>query len=225
MSTKKVKKTKTRPTKLEKRFNFLRGVAKSLFKVFFPCEIHGCIKNADGPLILIGNHYSYLDVVYPVMAFDGAIHFVAKRELWEGGAAMKRFVVRMEAIPVNRDGNDVQAIKDCLRILKNDGTLCIFPEGTRNKSYDDILPFKSGAALLSIKTQTPIIPIVKVTKSKLFRKTHVIIGDPIEFRQFYGKKVSKEEIDGCDETLRTAVKNMRLAFLSTHKVKIKNGKL
>lgn len=216
---------KAKKTKLEKRFSLLRRLAKSVFRWFFPCEFHGNLQKFDGPAIIIGNHYSYLDVVYPLFVTDGAMHFIAKRDLWEGGGTMKRFVEKMECILVNRDGSDVQAIKDCLRILKSGGVVCIFPEGTRNKSYDDILPFKSGASLLSIKTQTPIVPIVKVTKSKIFRKTHVIIGDPVEFRQYYGKKVSKEELDECDETLRTAVKNMRLAFLDTHKVKIKSGKV
>ncbi len=220
MATKKAKKTK-----LEKRFGLLRRLAKTVFRLFFPCEFHGNTEKYDGPAILIGNHYGYLDVVYPLFVTDGAMHFVAKRDLWEGGGAMKRFVKKMECIPVSRDGSDVQAIKDCLRILKSDGIVCIFPEGTRNKSYDDILPFKSGASLLAIKTQTPIVPIVKVTKSKMFRKTHVIVGDPIEFRQYYGKKVSKEELDECDETLRVAVKNMRLAFLDTHKIKVRSGKV
>lgn len=223
MAIKKAK--KTIPTKLEKRFDFYRGLAKTIYRLFFPYELHGNTEKYNGPAILIGNHYNYFDVVYPLFVTDAGMHFVAKRELWEGGAAMKRFVKKMECIPVSRDGNDVQAIKDCLRVLKSDGVICIFPEGTRNKSYDDILPFKSGASLLSIKTRTPIIPIVKVTKTKIFRKTHVIIGDPVEFRQFYGKKVSKEELDECDETLRVAVKNMRLAFLDTHKVKIRSGKM
>ncbi|MDE7086711.1 MAG: hypothetical protein K2O67_00795, partial [Clostridia bacterium] len=92
-------------------------------------------------------------------------------------------------------------------------------------SYTEILPFHGGAAALSIKTQTPIIPIVKITRVKAFKKTHVVYGDPIEFRQYYGKKVTKEQLEECDEVLRQAVWNMRLAFLETHKVKIKSDKV
>lgn len=223
MAIKEAKKTK-KTSKLEKRFNLLRGLAKTVFRCFFPCEFHGNTEKHNGATILIGNHYSLLDVAYPLFVTDCAMHFVAKRDLWEGGATMKRFVKKMECIPVDRDGTDVQAVKDCLRILKSGGVICIFPEGKRNKSSDDILPFKGGASLLSIRTQTPIVPIVKVTKPKIFRKTHVIVGDPIEFRQYYDKKVSKEELEECDETLRTAVKNMRLAFIETHNIKIKSGK-
>ena len=219
------KKKKTKPTKLEKFFKALHFWEKHLYRVFCPYELHGNLtKYNEGPLLIIGNHYSYMDVVFPCLITDRPIHFVAKQELWDNGGFMKKFVKKCECIPVKRDGSDVQAIKECMRILKAGGVINIFPEGTRNHSYDGLLPFHGGAAALSIKTQTPIVPIVKITKTGVFKKTRVVIGDPIEFKQYYGKKVSKEQLDRCDEILREAMWNMRLAFLDAHDVKIKKNK-
>ncbi|MDE7076690.1 MAG: 1-acyl-sn-glycerol-3-phosphate acyltransferase [Clostridia bacterium] len=187
--------------------------------------MHGNItKHNDGPLIIIGNHYSLFDVVFPVLITDRPIHFIAKSELWKGGL-MKKFVQTCECIPAKRDGTDIQAVKDAMRILKDGGVINIFPEGMRNKTYSEFLPFHGGAAALSIKTQTPIIPFVSITKIKPFKKTHVVYGDPIEFRQYYGKKITKEQLDECDKILREAMWNMRLAFMEKNKIKIKSDKV
>ena len=215
---------KKKKSGLEKFFKFLRSVARGIYRVFFPYTLHGNLtKYNDGSLITVGNHYSYMDVVFPVLITDKPIHYIAKQDLWTEGGLMKKFVVKCECIPVKRDGSDVQAIKESMRILKSGGVINIFPEGTRNRSYEEFLPFKSGAAALSIKTQSPIVPIDKVTKIKMFKRTHVLIGDPIEFRQYYGKHVTKEQLEECDEKLREAMWNMRLAFLERNK-DIKIGK-
>lgn len=224
--SKKEKKAKQKPTKLEKVFKLLRFWEKYMFRVFCPYERHGNLtKYENTPLICVGNHYSYMDVVFPCLVTNLPIHFIAKKELYDDGGLMKWFVKTCECIFVKRDGTDVQAIKDSMRVLKAGGVINIFPEGTRNHSYSELLPFRSGAAALSIKTQTPIIPIVKVTKIKMFKKTHVIFGDPIEFRQYYGKKVTKEQLDECDNILREAMTNMRLAFLDKYPIKIKSDKV
>ena len=216
---------KEKPTKLRKFFDLLHFWEKHLFRVVFPYELHGNLtKYEQGSLIVIGNHYSVLDVVYPCLLTKRPIHFMAKQELWKGGP-MKWFATKCECIPVKRDGSDVQAIKDAMRYLKNGEVINIFPEGTRNHSYADLLPFHGGAAALSIKMQTPIVPIVQVKKLKAFHKSHIIIGDPIEFKQFYNKRVTKEEIEACDKQLRDAVINMRLAFIEKYGIKFKSDKV
>ena len=214
-----------KPTKLEKVFKKLH-LLFMVAKLIYPFKIHGnATKRNEGSLIFIGNHYSYLDVIFPLIITDRPIHFVAKQELWDNGGLMKKFVQTCECIAVKRDGSDVQALKDCLRILRSGGAINIFPEGTRNRSYKEILPLQGGASMLSIKTQTPILPIVKVTRAKPFRRTHIIIGDPIEFKQYYGKKMTKEQVDECDETLRRAMQNMRLAFIEKYNIKFKSDKV
>lgn len=218
-----MKQKKKKPEKLDKVFRCLRFFLKSIYGLF-PYKLHGNLtKRNEGPLILIGNHYSMLDVFFPVLITDRPVRFIAKAELWNGGL-MKKFVQTCGCIPAKRDGTDIQAVKDAMRILKDGGVINIFPEGMRNKSYLEFLPFHGGAAALSIKTQTPIVPFVSITKIKPFKKTHVVYGDPIEFRQYYGKKMTKEQLDECDGILREAMWNMRLAFMERHNIKIKSDK-
>lgn len=220
-----MKEQKNQTEKLAKFFKVLRLWERFCFRVVCPYKLHGNVKKYEGKLITIGNHYSYMDVVFPCRVTDQPIIYVAKQELWDNGGFMAWFVRKCHCIPAKRDGSDVTTVKECFRVLKNGGVINIFPEGTRNHSYADLLPFHSGAAAISIKTQTPIVPIVKVTKIKPFRTTHIIVGDPIEFRQYYGKKVTKEELAECDNALRDAVKNMRLAFIDKYHIKIKSDKV
>jgi len=225
-SEKKEKKAEDDDAKLGWRFKLLRIWERCIYRFVCPYTLHGNLKKYnDGGVVMIGNHYSYMDVIFPCMLTDKPVRYVAKKELWDNGGFMAKFVQFAHCIPAKRDGSDVQTVKECLRILKNGGVLNIFPEGTRNHSYKELLPFRSGAAALSIKTQTPIVPIVKITKIGIFKRTHVVVGDPIEFRQYYGKRVTKEQLAECDEILRESMTNMRLAFIEKYNIKIKSDKI
>ncbi|MGN0824332.1 MAG: lysophospholipid acyltransferase family protein [Candidatus Coproplasma sp.] len=205
----------------ERMFKLIRFVEKYFFRWLFPYKLYGntTIYN-DGSLIAIGNHYSYLDVAFPLRITDKPVNFIAKQELWDKGGFLGWFVKKCQCIPAKRDGSDVATVKQSLKVLKEGGVINIFPEGTRNKEYGELLPFHGGAAALSIKTRTPIVPIIKITPVRLFKRTCVIIGDPIEFRQYYGKKVTKEELEKCDKKMREALNNMRLSFIEKYNVKL-----
>ena len=149
-----------------------------------------------------------LDPVYAAALTWEGIHFVAKRELFDS-KFMGFFVRNARVISVNRDGNDARGLLDCFKCLKNGEKLCIFPEGTRNKTDEEMLPFHSGAAVMAIKCKAPIVPIVIYNKPKFFRCTHVLIGDPIELSEYYGKKLSEEELSQVDEFLRNRMIEMK----------------
>lgn len=207
--------------KLRRIFDILRVLEKVFFRWIFPYKHHGNLtKYNNRPLVVVGNHYSIWDVVHSALLTDGSIRIIAKKELWNN-AIMRKFVNLAQCIPVGRDGADVQAVKTCLRCLKNDEIIAIFPEGTRNKSYDAFLPFKGGAAAFAIKTRTPIVPVVQVQKIRPFHRAHVIYGDPIELTKYYGKKLTGEELEEIDKWLSDVMFNMRQAFIDKYNPKIK----
>ena len=215
-----------RAKKLRKTFDMLRRLEKIIYRPLFPYKKHGNLtRHNDGPLIIIGNHYSIWDVVPAAMATDRAIHFMAKDELgkvkignWNIGEAALNW---LQCIPVKRDGSDVQAVKTCLRYLKNGEVVNIFPEGTRNHSYDEFLPFKGGAAALAIKTHAPIVPVIEVERIRLFHRVDVIYGDPIYLTKYYDKRLTADEIEKVDEWLRSVMMNMRQAFIDRHHPRLK----
>lgn len=216
------KKEKVKLTKIEKRFNRMRKLEPIFFRPFLPYKKHGHTEPfTDRAYIFVGNHRSIFDVVFSAVATNKPIHYLAKKELWDKGI-FKGFVRKCECIPVSRDGSDVKAVMLSMKYLKGGECISIFPEGKRNKTDEIFLPFKGGATAISIKTKTPIIPFVHYKKLRLFRRTYVMYGEPLEFTEYYGKRLTEEDIQKCDEILRNTMLEMYLKLEETYSKNKKN---
>ena len=159
--------------------------------------------------IYIGNHYSLWDIFYPAHTTWEGIHFLAKHSVLEA-PVIGAWARRVGVIGAQRDGSDVRTLMDSMKVLKNGEKISIFPEGTRNKTSDEeFLPFHGGAALLAIKTQTPVIPFVICNRPRVFRRTHVVFGEPMEFTEYYGKKLSQADYDEAEEKLKNKLYELR----------------
>lgn len=217
------KKEKVKLNAVSKWFRTLRRAEPILYRPLFPYKKYGHTeKFTDRAYIFVGNHLSVLDVVFPAVSTNRAVHFMAKKSLFEKGL-MRKFVLKCECIPVNRDGTDVKAVMMAMKYLKMGECVVIFPEGTRNKTNEIFLPFKGGATAISIKTKTPIVPMVQVKKIRMFHRANVLFGEPIEFTEYYDKRLTEEDINKCDEILRNKLYEM-YAQLTEILSKKKKGK-
>lgn len=217
------KKEKVKLNAVSKWFRTLRRAEPFLYRPIFPYKKYGHTEMfKDRAYIFVGNHLSVLDVVFPAVSTNRAVHFMAKSSLFEKGL-MKWFVHKCECIPVNRDGTDVKAVMQAMKYLKMGENVVIFPEGTRNKTKETFLPFKGGATAISIKTKTPIVPMVQVKKIRIFRKAHVLFGEPMEFTEYYDKRLTEEDVKKCDDILLAKLQEMH-AELTEILSKKKSGK-
>ena len=196
------KQKKKKLTKLEKWFRFMRRCYYTWGRILVPIKRLGHTEQFnDRAYIYVGNHLSLFDVVPVAASLDKPVHFMAKKELAEKRMG-RWFTKKCECILVNRDGTDVRAVMLAMKYLKNGESVCIFPEATRNKTDEIFLPFKSGAAALSIKTRTPIIMMIQRYKIRLFRRNWFYYAEPFEFTEYYDKKLTEEDILEADEKLR-----------------------
>ena len=193
---------------INKFLNFLRVLVIPFYYLAKPFRYYGNRKVKDGAFVYVCNHYTVFDIVYPVATTWESIHIISKREVFDS-AFLGWFARRIKAIPVNRDGNDVRALLECFKCLKNGEKMAIFPEGTRNKTDAEMLEFKHGASVMAIRTKTPIIPIVIYKKPRLFRMTHILVGDPFEFSEYYDRKLTDEDYAEADNKLREMMLQMR----------------
>ena len=194
-------KKKKKLTKTEKWFRTMRRIYFWFLSRFaFKYKRYGeRLKYNDRAYLIVGNHLYKTDVIPAAICTDRVVHFMAKSELFEKGWN-KWFTKKCECIPVSRDGSDVRALMQSMKYLKAGEFVCCFPEGTRNKSDELFLPFKSGAAAIAIKTKTPVLPMVQLKNYK--KRKPILYGEPFEMTQFYDKKMTPELIAEADEFLR-----------------------
>jgi 1-acyl-sn-glycerol-3-phosphate acyltransferase len=84
------------------------------------------------------------------------VHVLTKREMYDG--KLGRFLHASGQIPVLREGPDPAAVKAALRVLRDDGVVGVFPEGTRGAG--DVAHVKPGAAYLAMASGAPVVPLV-----------------------------------------------------------------
>ena len=114
------------------------------------------------------------------MATKRVIHYMAKKEYFDGKMAW--FFKLVGCIPVDRSIKDHNATEKALSILRNDGAIGLFPEGTRNKTKDVfLLPFKFGTVSMAKKTNATIVPF-GLTGDYKFRSKNLTIryGTPFK---------------------------------------------
>ncbi|MFD1732026.1 lysophospholipid acyltransferase family protein [Deinococcus malanensis] len=107
------------------------------------------------PLVIASNHRSALDPFLVARALPPGrfVQFMAKQELFL--PVIGAIIRAGGSFPVDRSSNDVQAIRTALRILAANGTVGIFPEGTRGGSGGEL---HGGVALIAAKGRAPILP-------------------------------------------------------------------
>lgn len=150
------------------------------------------------PVLYIGNHRSYFDIIITYARCPRLTGYVAKDSM-ENIPLLSIWMKRLHCLFMNRD--DVkEALKTILQgvdQIKNGISVCIFPEGTRNRTEELMLPFKEGSFKMAEKTGCAIIPMALTDTSDIFenhlpwlKAKHVILeyGKPI-----YPKELEKED--------------------------------
>ena len=181
--------------------NYLYKVCKVIYtvllKIIYKPKVIGKDNiPKDGSLIFAGNHRYAIDPTVVMMSTDRIVHYMAKEELFKG--LHGKIFNKIGLIKVYRGKPNYKAIEEAEKILNNGGTIGIFPEGTRNKTQNNLLEFRKGAVRIAKSTNIPILPFAIKGEYKLFRKSITLeFGNPID--------VNKMEIEEGNEYLRNEV--------------------
>lgn len=173
-------------------YSVIKFLANIIFRIFYRVKSYG-LENVpnEGRFILCSNHANNLDPVFISIVMPRQISWMAKKELFKY-KIISYLGYKLGAFPVDRSQSDISAIKNALRVLKEDKVLGIFPEGTRVKKMD-LESAKPGVALLSIKSGAPILPVHIESTYKLFSKINIYIGKPMDITNKDGSKPSQED--------------------------------
>ena len=196
-------------------FHFVQCLLALPIRMSYPTKFVGKNNIPKGACIIASNHTSNLDAVLLAVHTWEKKYYVAKKELFKS-KLIGSFLKSMGAIKIDRQSTDVAAIKNCMKVLKENKKLVIFPEGTRNKNEDMQLgEVKHGVAMFAIKAKVPIVPMFIAKKPKFWRKNRVVIGKPFTLEEFYGQKLDNDVLQKASDIVAEKMNELRETTLNS----------
>ncbi|MBQ0017223.1 MAG: 1-acyl-sn-glycerol-3-phosphate acyltransferase [Clostridiales bacterium] len=187
-------------------------------RILFPTRIKGKKNLPKGKAIYACNHQTNFDSIIIGTGFFRRLYALGKAELFKNkffGFILKK----LGCIKIERGKADIEAVKQTLTILKKkEKPMLIFPTGTRNSTPDELNEIKNGVAMFSVKSNSPIIPMVMIKKPIIFRPNKLIVGKPLDLSKYEGRVAGKELYDEISNDLTIALETL---LKENMKVKIK----
>lgn len=164
----------------KKGYIFLKTILKYPFKLWYNPKIIGVSNIPNkGPIIICANHKHIMDQCPILISTKRMVHYLAKKEYFDGKFSW--FFKMAGCISVNRNIKDKEASNHAIELLQNGYAVGLFPEGTRNRTNELLLPFKYGAVSMAKKTNAIIVPVGISGEYKFRSKNLVInIGKPFK---------------------------------------------
>lgn len=161
----------------------------------------------DTAVLYVGNHRSYFDIL---LTYDQAIRStgcVAKIEM-KRYPLLSNWMRNLHCTFLDRTDlkKGMATIKENIELLKNGVSINVYPEGTRNRTQDVLLPFHDGSMKMAERSGCPIVPVTMNNTNAIFEdhiprivKQHVVIcyGKPI-----YMDQMSREEKKMVSQTIQ-----------------------
>lgn len=175
----------------------------------------------QGPAMLIANHTSGVDNFLLQAGCRRVLGFLVAQE-WYDHKVCGIFCRLLHCIPVKRDGRDLSATRDAIRMLSQGRVVPLFPEGKiLPKSGLEIGPGRSGAAFLALRSQAPVYPAYiwgtpatnNVMKAFLgCSQANVIFGPPVDLSKYYNEHGTAENRAALNEVtnkMMTAIHQLK----------------
>lgn len=185
-------KTEKKKTGRSLLYEVCRALAWVLLHTILPVRYEHLERiQGDAPFIMIGNHLSNMDPIIAALAVKRyQLHFLAKKELGKAGVA-NWFLGKLHTIFVDRHNSDMEAMRACMKVVREGNVLGIFPEGTRH--HEGLMQeIESGVALIALRSGVPLIPVYIQGKLRPFRTLNVLIGEAIPLDDLREEGVNAE---------------------------------
>lgn len=152
-------------------------------------------------VLYIGNHRSFFDILLTYVLCPDLTGYVAKKEM-EPIPLLSTWMRYLHCLFLDRKDikEGMKTILTAIEKVKSGISICIFPEGTRNKGADELelLPFHDGSFKIATKSGCPIIPMAISNSAEIF-ENHFPKIKPCKVVVEYGKPIYPEELSREDK--------------------------
>lgn len=152
----------------------------------------------DEPVLYIGNHRSFFDVVVTYARCPGLTGYIAKDGV-NKVPIFRIWMKRLHCIFLKRDDmkEGLKVILKAIEYVKSGISICIFPEGTRNKDRNNpasLLPFKEGSFKIASKTGCKIVPMALIGTADIL-ENHFPWIHSTDIKLIYGEPIDVSDLD------------------------------
>jgi 1-acyl-sn-glycerol-3-phosphate acyltransferase len=199
-------------------YNIFYNLAKLLARIIFSMRvIHPERMVESGPLLIAVNHSSFFDPPLAGICSRRGVYYLARKTLLKWPFFGPLFPA-MNVIPVERDGNDMSALREVIKKVKEGNAELLFPEGTRSLD-GDLQPARAGIGLVIAKTGAPVLPMRIFGAYEAFPKNarrfqlsqiSVVIGEPIHFSAEEISNSSRETYQMLSNRVMDAIGALKL---------------
>lgn len=145
----------------------LHFLARPAFAVVSKLEVNGAENLPEkGPLIMVGNHFSFVDPVCFVRIAPWEIEFVGGADMPHAPLATRIIPLLWGYHPLYRGTGAKESLKAAEGILRQGGVLGIFPEAGNWATV--LRPARPGTAFLASRSIAPLLPIGLVGMNDIF---------------------------------------------------------
>ncbi len=167
--------------------------------------------------VVVCNHNSFMDVPVTSPGIPGGNKTIAKIEMAK--IPLFGLIYRRGSVLVDRKSEEsrLKSYTYMKRVLEMGLHMCIYPEGTRNKSNNPLKEFKDGAFRLAIETGKPVIPAVLFNTKKVLPQHKVFYFWPSKIEMHFLDPVETKDLQMTDvKQLRESIFQTMWDYYKTH---------
>jgi 1-acyl-sn-glycerol-3-phosphate acyltransferase len=167
---------------------------------------------AHGPLIVVGNHFSWLDPIAVIAAFSWHPEFMGGTQMPSAPFVVRSLPKLWGYFNVHRGYSSRDALNSAQKVLDQGGVLSIFPEAGAWAAT--LRPPRPGAALLAMRTGAPLLPIGLDGFNEVFpsirngKRARVTITVGEVFGPFQGDVRGRADRERMDEVGHTMMRKI-----------------
>ena len=149
----------------------------------------------DTAVLYVGNHRSFYDIILTYVRVPRLTGYVSKKEM-DKWPLLNVWMRYLHCLFLDRENikEGLKTILTAVEKVKNGISICIFPEGTRNKTADSFLPFHEGSFKIAEKGNVPIVPMTILNSAAIF-EDHFPKIKPATVVIEYGKPIYIKDLE------------------------------
>ncbi len=114
--------------------SILKAILKPYLSLKCGVKVKPFLEQGDKQYLILMNHQTGFDQFLVGLAFKGPVYYVASEHIFSNGLLSRLLSYLVAPIPIKKQTVDAAAVRTCIKVKREGGTIAIAPEGNRTYS-------------------------------------------------------------------------------------------